>query len=522
MTEDTAILDLIGGLVQDDVRHGTGAASPPVVIPVVHDSFERDQPLLEAALRRFGGHLLVADPDQLVLPADPDSLLIDLVRAVCDRYPLDITITVENGEVEVGVAERGSGNDSHRVVLGTLAALLSYGMTEARMVALAYPAEGLDRVRLAFLWELLVVQVPASLPPALSTFVPILAGPVSIRDHCVGHPSARWVVRSLVAHRRRRDPDALDSQVHRLAGDLSRPLVLFLGAGASASSRIPQGDGIRDDAAERLLGGSVPHEVLPERFHTWCIEEGRLLPDEDHMDTPTFTRFLTLERVLHEEFRDLLAAGKTRAESPTVRALQKESDEALGRLPQGRQALRRILAAHPRVIVVEVNFDRQVEDGLVPEHAVYWRSDHFDDAADHVRRRVGGNPRGGVPILKIHGSIEDPDSLVADLAQTVSGLDPRVRNALEAILGNGPADWAWVGCSMRDRDINQWMSNHRDGRLVIDWWVDPLPGPNVQHFVDDARPPAVQVALTQRLITETADSFLDSLAGRIDELLAAP
>jgi SIR2-like domain len=514
-----AALELVAGLLEDDERFGTDATQPPTVVPVVHDALDGDRPLLEAALRHYGGQLLVADPVVTERDGDPDTGLVEVVREVADLYPLDIEIDASGGHVSVTTADPAKANDSHRVVLATLAILLSDQLASASLTALAYPAAGLDSTRLDFLWRLLVHQVPPVLPADLRTFVPIVHGPVSVRDHCAGNPSARWVIRAGFAHKRRRDPDALSGQVARIAGDLSRPLVLFLGAGASASARIPQGDAVRDQAIQRLLGTRLSPLEIPERFHTWVVEEGRLLPDEDAMDRDAFIRLLTLERVLHEEFRDLLNSGRSRSDSNTVQTLMLECDSARLRMPRGRQALWRILQAHTRALVVEVNFDLQVEDQCPVVHAVYATPADFDRARDHVAAFLSGDRGAGAPVLKIHGTITDPDSLVADLDQTVSGLSTAVREALDVVVDAGPLDWIWVGCSMRDRDINQWMRTKRE-KQIHDWWVDPLPGIGIPAFVRETRPPAMQLELLQRVITESSDAFLVALADRVEAVAA--
>ena len=278
---------------------------------------------------------------------------------------------------------------------------------------------------------------------------------------------------------------------------------------------------MRDQAIQGLLGAKLATSEVAERFRTWVIEEDRLLPDEDNMEPATFIRLLTLERVLHEEFRDLLAAGQGRADSPTVRSMQHSCEQALLRTPPGREAIWRLMARHPRVVVITVNFDRQVEVGCPVPHAVYSTADAFIDAAAHVAAFLAGDRSSGVPVLKIHGTITNPDSLVADLAQTVSGLPLQVRNTLEVIATCAPLDWVWVGCSMRDRDVNQWMRTKRDAGL-LDWWVDPLPGPGIFSFVREARLPAVQIEAPRRIVSESADAFLTVLADRIEAIVPAP
>jgi hypothetical protein len=178
------------------------------------------------------------------------------------------------------------------------------------------------------------------------------------------------------------------------------------------------------------------------------------------------------------------------------------------------------MESHPRLVVVTVNFDEQVEDQCPLDIKVYAKTAEFDAAAQHVQQVLGGDRSEGVPVLKIHGTIGDPDSLVADLAQTVNGLSSTVRDAMDETLAAGPTDWVWIGCSMRDRDVNQWMRTKRDSDLQ-DWWVDPLPGPAIADFVRDGRPVATQVEFKRRLVTESADAFFEALAARVETVAGA-
>jgi hypothetical protein len=90
-----------------------------------------------------------------------------------------------------------------------------------------------------------------------------------------------------------------------------------------------------------------------------------------------------------------------------------------------------------------------------------------------------------VPILKLHGSIQDPDSLIATIDKTSAGLHDNVRRALDEVLRASPPPltWVWIGCSMRDRDMNSWLGG-RGAEAFDEWWIDPLPGPSLDEFVN--------------------------------------
>ncbi len=74
-------------------------------------------------------------------------------------------------------------------------------------------------------------------------------------------------------------------------------------------------------------------------------------------------------------------------------------------------------------------------------------ADHFRDSVDSVRSYVQGDRSAPVPILKLHGSVIDPESLIATIDTTSAGLHDDVRAALDAIVQEAatPLTWVWIG-----------------------------------------------------------------------------
>ena len=81
MSEASAGLRLMLGLIEDHELFGSEPGSAPAVFPVVHDGFERDQQLLEAAFRRAGGVLFTISPDQTEQDGEPAANLLDVIEA---------------------------------------------------------------------------------------------------------------------------------------------------------------------------------------------------------------------------------------------------------------------------------------------------------------------------------------------------------------------------------------------------------------------------------------------------------
>jgi hypothetical protein len=119
-------------------------------------------------------------------------------------------------------------------------------------------------------------------------------------------------------------------------------------------------------------------------------------------------------------------------------------------------------------------------------------------------------------VLKLHGTISNPLSLIGSIDDTAAGLRDEVRTVLDTILSiERPTTWIWVGCSMRDRDVNAWLGG-LGVRDLDEWWVDPLPGAPLDQFIENHRRAAWAAnhgrQLSDRLIIDNADTFLRLLA----------
>jgi hypothetical protein len=168
-------------------------------------------------------------------------------------------------------------------------------------------------------------------------------------------------------------------------------------------------------------------------------------------------------------------------------------------------------------VVVTVNFDGLVETDLGVECEVFAAPDEFAAGAEAVSRRLSDDG-GPLPVVKLHGDIERPETIVADIDQTRFGLPADARLLLDTILNRAgrPVPWVWVGCSMRDVDLDEWSRQQNGQRDLFEWWVDPLPGASLraywQRFRRKDRDERDIDYARQRLLPETADRFLSALA----------
>lgn len=101
--------------------------------------------------------------------------------------------------------------------------------------------------------------------------------------------------------------------------------------------------------------------------------------------------------------------------------------------------------------VVTTNFDRVLEKAFQKVEAnfqVLSHPDHFDEASQNLAS-LGEK---GCPILKIHGSAEDPSTLIDTLAQRNVGFSPSKSACLRHLLDQG--HWLFMGYSGADLEAN--------------------------------------------------------------------
>lgn len=483
-----------------------------LTLPIVHDEFGPEESLVAAAADHVDG-VLVQVADRLPGSRGPlNRPLAQLVTEAFARARLDLEFEETKGWVVGRYIDHPEPGGGLKAVL-RLAEVLVSSEIDRPIAIVSYPLEGMDAAVAQLAWELGGISVATSPPPSLRTFVPVAVGEVSVPRHCRPQNSVKLAVQQDRLIKRGGSAD-LDAAVRRVLIQPDQPLVLFLGAGASASAGMSSGDSIRDDALRRLVGQRPTVEQLVMEFRQYVSNADRWRPGEKDLTAAQFRDQLTLERVLREEFHDL--AGRPRTLSPTIQRLTAESASALERLPDGRKALRELAKQLPRLVVGTINFDQLVEHDLGVAHEVLASPEDFATHRELVVQRIAGES-DLLPILKLHGTIEVPDSLVASVDKTEFGLPSQVAATLDAMLAaaGGALTWVWIGCSMRDMDLRIWLGNHDGATELTEWWVDPLPSQTLFEYARHLREShwaRIKQSLTDRLITETADVFLRRLA----------
>ena len=497
------------------------------VIRCVHDSVDTDDDaaLFAAAVQRAGGRYFRChiDAEPIDHPGPLNTALARQLEQKARLRGVDLSITAATDGVLVTIGGSNKPTGATTLVAQVFALLCSASM-DAELVSYSYTLAELDEPSAALLWEAASALRQFRIAP-LQTLVPIASGPVDVGKHCdPREDTVRFAVRGDDLVRRQPCP-VPDARVNRILLDTNDPIVLFLGAGASASAHVPQGDRLRDMAIAALTGLPETSGDLVQAFRRHLEANPiRYLNGERQLTPAQFGTALTLERVLREEFQQL--SGRPRADAPTVKKLTKFCAEALHRDPPGRQALRDLAELLPRLVIATVNFDELIEVEMRVPHTVVASSDDFAAVLDSglVTNRItgGGTP---IPILKVHGTISDPDTLVADIETTTRGVTREIGEALnQVIAGAGQVTWVWVGCSMRDLDLRQWLKTTR-AESMIEYWVDPLPAPSVAEYAKEVRRKewaSKDQTLEDRQITESADVFLPLLAERARMLAAGP
>jgi hypothetical protein len=517
---DSALLQFMRRVVTEDAR---GAADPPLVIlPAVHDAMETDHDAIQAIIERYSGSYLRCDnaASAVAVKGPINAVAAEYLRQLCRSRNMNVVFSESNGVVQVRTEEDAPPTGSLPVLLRVLAYLVSGDLARRPLTVLSYPLTGLDERRQGLLWE--ATLAPGLFPPdTLRTFVPIAGGQVDVVRHCSrAEGGVRYVIRDgeLIE---RGETLLLADSLRMILRRFDQPLVLFLGAGASASSGLPQGNYLRDRALAALVNKPVGSTELLSSFRTWLGMHHRWMSEEEALPPDVFARTLTLERVLREEFFAL--SGMPIEQSVTVTRMQRDCRLALDRQPEGRQALWRLAELLPRLVVVTVNFDQLIELGMSGAHTVIVRDEEFLERRGEVLARLRGEPVP-LPILKLHGSIEAIDTLVADISATKRGLQDEVVATLNAMVSEvGCVTWVWVGCSMRDADVGAWLAGKHGVDEIQEWWVDPLPPRSVQVYAEGRRRwewASIQQELRDRQITETSDRFLSQLAARAEDLRA--
>lgn len=496
--------------------HESSESGRITVIPVIVDDLAGVRPLLRGLAEVLRGQLFdCADP---VSPAQYEDLLgtqdavsrAAIERALVTPEGRSVVLRDQGGgklvPEFVGVPTGTEPSAGDRTLLAAAWALSRRDLFLQSFAIVTYDST-IDLPFRRALWSLLADHFSGMPSDVLRTLVVVVEGDIDIDLHCDTGRGFRFALQDgrLL---RRKGRDDLAANV-RVFSQLREPFVIFLGAGFSASTKLPLGDRARDFAVRRLLG--LPENDLftsadlARRFYRWLWDRRRWLTEtERRMGEDIFAQRLTLERVVRAE-RNLHPA------LPTLQMFRTHHDQVIGDPGVAAQSLARVVerfAGH--VILVEVNFDTLVETCSLVDLRVFASPEEFEHAATYLASYMDGNETR-VPLLKLHGTIEDLPTCIVSEEQTERGVGAGKLDALRALISRDrQLRWIYIGVSMRDRDLLPVLSSEEFGRKLNETWVSPYPVQSLVEF-GIAREPhwrnSEWRSLDERLITETADSF---------------
>lgn len=529
---------LFAALAEIADEHDRDHAAELLVIPVLTDELESRRALLSEIAEFLGGMLLDATTGEydeeidaydnaLVRGAVQAGLSFD--RRAGGRTELDLAFSA--GRLDASLRTRNrqvtvpSTAETHLMAIAR--ALFDVRLLDHELAVLLYDENPFDDdVQHAVLGMLTGLgRQPGVRLGAARTLVPFLrSAGLDRARHCRLHRGVRYSLEGASLVRRNRASHLTDV-VRKLTASRIQPVVLFLGAGFSASSSMPIGNSMRNDTIRRICEFPDRHdgrsdEELAAELYRFADTPGRdLLSNQEQLiGEAEFIRNATLEQATRME-RDLLEVAVPR----TILDLQARHNRILGdshfRLGDAVYAMHKLIDDGRRIVLVTINFDELIEHEHTDALDIAVDDDDFHRLAPILERMRQGeaHPDARIPLLKLHGTINRPDTCVVTDAQTRSGITPAKTEALMSLVRDVPAlesvPWVYVGASMRDIDLDRIFGLREFNKIVSERWVMPWIDESVQRFVDGKnRSWARHESLLERTVTETADSFMQTLA----------
>jgi hypothetical protein len=511
-----SLLDLAAALGRLHERSAQGSIT---VVPVIVDDLVTAMPVLKSLAEITGGVLLDAgDPSlQAPIPGTDDAARRSAVKTELRSLSVssrDIELVdLTGGLVDAQFAGPGTGVDlspGQRALLGIARAVVHRDLDNHELGIITYRDTSIDFPFKRSVWNLAVGQLSGMRNSTLRTLVFVAESAISVDLHCQRARGFRLAIDGdRLLHRH--SEDDLRAWARRIATS-EKPIVLFLGAGFSASSMLPLGNSLRNRAIRGLLDidelDPVSEEELCARFYEWVSQKsGWLTESEESMGRDAYIAGLTLEQVVRIERRQLSAL-------PTLVYFRQLHDSVVNSPGPAVLELAEILRhAHGRLILAEVNFDRLVETHSPVPLRVFASEEEFEDAEEYIVRYLNGL-ESEIPLLKLHGSIEREDTCVVSDEQTEAGIGNGKLRAIRALYSEERRVWIYVGASMRDRDLLAVFGDSDFSNGTDEIWVAPFLASTVEEFARsrwaiwrkrDLR------AIDERFISEMADTFFQAL-----------
>jgi hypothetical protein len=498
------------------------------VLPIIVDELTDTRVVIRMLSELSNGRLFMWDDGDIQgpVPQTAGSLVMKpAVETALSTVPSGGSRRVElvqptPGVIDAVFVDPPAGPDpspGEKTVLAIARAVMHSDLDTSELAIISWRDAIVDLRLRSALWRLGVEQLTDMPHPTLRTLIMVVESTIDIGLHCQTGRGFRFAVEGgrLL---RRHGKDDLAATAWQVANH-PKPFVLFLGAGFSASSRLPLGNSLRDQAIRTLMNidptTPMTSQQLARRFYDFVSSrEGWLTPQESAMGAESYVQDLTLEQVVRAEKR-------LHPDLPTLQSFRVHHDSVVGVPGSAVTELASILRLlGGQVILVEVNFDLLVETHSGVPLRVFSSEADFASAAEYLRRYLN-HEETAVPLLKLHGTIDVPDTCVISDDQTELGVGSNKLNALRTLLDEAdPRLWIYIGASMRDRDLLRVFSDEDWARGVDEFWVSPFLPDTVERFAL-LREPFWRGRdfrhIDDRLVSETADAFFAALRKAVEK-----
>lgn len=464
--------------------------------------------------------------------------LVAAITALLEAYNranslAELRLVIADGRARVlGNDPFDAANAAQRAFREVATALCADDLRASSLVALVYAEDALDGENVALVWRTLMNVGEIFALGEQSTFL-IIAGDGQLEPdlHCSGAQGLDFRVSSQGVETRKTwsvNCGPFDELGRHDSAQMPL-LTLFLGAGASAGVGLKTGDRLRNEALADLSGRHVDGGNWRDVARAWFAElgpQGALSDAEMDAGPEVFVETLTLERVIEVE-----QDREGQVLSSTLRRFRQEHSKVFERLETQRDAglldadpLVNLVAAQKRLVLVTVNFDRIIEAKVGKGVAVFHAESELRGLGAYLDDYAANG--GPVPLIKLHGDIEDAESLVVNLSETQAGLSLARNIALGEVVKRVQAQeqrpWWYVGYSMRDVDLANTWSNPSFAESVTERWIAPFLDRAVRDFVNRNRilrwqhsPARKRYDAQERLISLTADDAYRLLVDRV-------
>ena len=262
------------GRLHDRSTHGS-----ITVVPVIVDDLVTAMPVLRSLCEIMDGVLLDAgDPAlQTAVPGTDDRArrsAVEVALSSVSAGSRGIELVDLPGKL-IDARFGGPGSiapsPGQRALLGIARAVAHNDLDTHELGVITYRDTTIDFPFKRSVWNLAVGQLSGMRNPTLRTLVFVAESAISVDLHCQRARGFRLAIDGERLLRRHSDDD-LRAWAKRIAL-WEHPIVLFLGAGFSASSMLPLGNMLRNRAIRGLLDiddlDPITGHALCDRFYDW-------------------------------------------------------------------------------------------------------------------------------------------------------------------------------------------------------------------------------------------------------------